>query len=142
MSESQVLSPQTHTRTIVFMWRSVWPGLQMQGGLRGAVQRKGWAGEESWQEEIPQKKLGNNTNGRITKPCSAADSDNQAAAFSSGPPKPEAEVTVDAKSSAASLIKQANRHCHAAACNLSQSRMSSELHDVDSKQGATYAASV
>lgn len=75
----------------------------MQGGLRGSVQSKGWAGEESWQEEIPQKKLGYNTNGRITKPCSAADSDNQAATFSSRPPNAEAEVTVDAASTSASL---------------------------------------
>lgn len=75
----------------------------MQGGLRGCVQSKGWAGEESWQEEIPQKKLGNNTNGRITKPCSAADSDNQAATFSSRPPNAEAEVTVNATSSSVSL---------------------------------------
>lgn len=110
------------------MRRRVWQRLQMQGGLRRSVQAKGWAGEESWQEEIPQKKLGNNTNGRITKPCSAADSDNQATAFSSRPPKPEAEAAAGAASSS---VPQ----CHTAACNLSRARMSAELRDVDSKLG-------
>lgn len=101
----------------------------MQGGLQGSVQAKGWAGEESWQEEIPQKKLGNNTNGRITKPCSAADSDNQATTFSSRP---------EATQQRFCLLKQANRRCHTAACNLSQSHMSAELRDVDSKQGESH----
>lgn len=82
------------------MRRRVWQSLQMQGGLQGSVQAKGWAGEESWQEEIPQKKLGNNTNGRITKPCSAADSDNQATTFSSRPEATQQRLC---------LLKQANR---------------------------------
>lgn len=103
----------------------------MQGGLRGSVPSKGWAGEESWQEEIPQKKLGKNTNGRITKPCSAADSDNQA--FSSRPPKPEAEVSVNAASTSVSLNKRMSHSCmqpdqsHRSALMLTQSRESPRL---------------
>lgn len=118
------------------MRRRVWQSLQMQGGLRGSVQSKGWAGEGSWQEEIPQKKLGSNTNGRITKPCSAAGSDNQATAFSSRPPSPEAEVTVSATSSSVSLNNRTGDVT--AACNLSQSHMSAELPDVDSKLGESH----
>lgn len=88
MSESQVLSPSNTHKDNCFHVAECLAGSSDAGRITGAVQRKGWAGEESWQEEIPQKKLGNNTNGRVTKPCSAADSDNQAAAFSSRPAKP------------------------------------------------------
>lgn len=104
----------------------------MQGGSRGPVQSKGWAGEEeSWQEEIPQKKLGSNTNGRITKPCSAADSDNQATTFSSRPPNPKAEVSVNATSSSVSLTTQQA---------VSHSCMQPEpVPHVDSKQGESQA---
>lgn len=73
LSESQVVSPQNTQGQLFSCAGEFWQSLQMQGGLRRSVQSKGWAGEESWQEEIPQKKSGSNTNARITKPCSAAE---------------------------------------------------------------------
>ena len=66
-------SVSKHTRTIVFMCQRVWQGLQTEGGWWRAVQREdGRAGGGSWQEEIPEKKLGNNTDRRNAALCSAA----------------------------------------------------------------------
>lgn len=139
LSESQVVSPQTHKDNCFHAPESFWQSLQMQGGLRRSAQSKGWAGEESWQEEIPQKKLGNNTNARITKPGSAAELGQSSSGHSAaGRQNPEAKVTVHA-SQRFCLLKKPERPCHTAAGKLSQSHMSAELHDVEAKQGESQA---